>query len=107
MNDIASPISNLLLLAQHTTIVHHIPGRIRLRISLAGAAIAAGIDLDELGSRVPGIRGIRVNALVGSVVIEYDRHRLPPDLWEDLAGISGNPEAACEIEERLALLRQS
>ncbi|MFZ2447755.1 MAG: HMA2 domain-containing protein [Syntrophobacteraceae bacterium] len=97
-------ISDVLLLARHVSIVHHIPGRIRLRVSPSGVALASGLDLNQLIDCIPGVIGIRVNALVGSIVIEYDPDRLSPDLWEAMARSNGDPESVSEIEGRLAMV---
>ena len=97
-------ISDLLLLARHVNIVHHIPGRIRLRVTPSGVALACGVNLNQLIDCIPGVLGIRVNALVGSIVIEYDPDRLSPDLWESLVRSNGDPESASEIKGRLVMI---
>ncbi|MEN6441656.1 MAG: hypothetical protein ABFD97_24105 [Syntrophobacter sp.] len=103
-DDKYAAIQDLLRLAVHTTIVHHIPGRIRLRVLPSGAWIARGIDLDELKRHVPGIMGVRVNILVGSVVVEYDRNELAPGLWEEFSKLRNDPGLASEMETRLVSL---
>lgn len=97
-------VDDLLLLARHVDIVHHIPGRIRLRLSPSVVKVAGKMDLDRLMHDIPGVVRARVNAIVGSVVIEYDRDRLSPDLWESMVRCKSDPEAASKIEGRLAAL---
>lgn len=97
-------IGKLVLLVGHTKIVHHISGRIRLRVLPSGIAVARKIDLDQLKEHLQGIKGVRVNAIVGSVVIEYDPVLISPSLWEDLAGSNANPERVSILEATLAAL---
>lgn len=105
MNDVKSTVvTNLLRIAPHLQIVHHIPGRIRLRISPSGLQTAMEIDLRQIRDNVPGILSLRINALVGSIVIEYDRNRLNPDLWNLLSRLRKAPELRAEAESRLTSL---
>jgi hypothetical protein len=84
-------------------IVHHIPGRLRLRLLLddlsesllAGAQAFRGA-LD--GS--PGIRSIRVNALARSCTIEYDPREIPLEAWPDFLG-GVESEAAAVLRQML------
>lgn len=98
---------NLVLLARHVQIVHHIPGRIRLRLLPSIAKVADKIEPDRLMKSVPGIIDARFRMAVGSIVIEYDSNRLPPDLWEQMVKRNNGPEAASEIEARIAQLFDS
>jgi hypothetical protein len=97
-------IQSLLRLAPHTQIVHHIPGRIRLRILPSGLAAVRGVNLEDIENNMPGILGIRVNRLIGSVVIEYDQNRLQSDFWESLSNLGKSPELAMGVEDRLRSL---
>jgi hypothetical protein len=97
-------VGDLLLLARHTNIVHHIPGRIRLRLLPSVVKVAGGMDLDHLMNCLPGIIKTRVNTIVGSVVIEYDHKQLSPELWESMVKCSGDPEGVSKMENRLAEL---
>jgi hypothetical protein len=106
-NQVQTLISDLLLLARHASIVHHIPGRIRLRLSPSVVNVLDKVSVDQLMNRIPGIIKTRVNMIVGSVVIEYDHHRLSPDLWESIKRYDGDPDEASEIEGRLAALLKS
>ncbi|MCU0589680.1 MAG: hypothetical protein MUF52_16215 [Syntrophobacteraceae bacterium] len=94
-------IADLLLLAPHTEIVHHIPGRIRLRLGKSGLGVLARTDVETLLRHVPGIRSLRVNRLVGSLTLEYDESRLPHGLWERLAALRERPDLRGEVEEWL------
>jgi hypothetical protein len=94
-------IADLLLLAPHTEIVHHIPGRIRLRLKRSGLEVISRIDVEALMHSVPGIRNLRINPLVGSLTLEYDQKRLPYSLWERLGALHTRPELRDQVEALL------
>jgi len=82
-------LGELLALRQALGIVHHIPGRIRLRLGSAISEWAAGEGFDgdqALGwlQSIPSVLGIRLNPAAASLIIEYDSIRLDPDWWETL-----------------------
>lgn len=88
----------LLDLRRHLSIVHHLPGRIRLRLGAALWGSAARIERDRfrtLLDGLDGIRDVRVNVAVASVVIEYDPEQIPPDNWETL--VRGSAAAAGDL----------
>lgn len=70
-------------------IAHHIPGRIRLKLeSLPSGSVLALPALaerfkDALASH-PAIRGVAVNPLARSCVVEYNPALLPGSVWSDL-----------------------
>jgi hypothetical protein len=91
-------LATLLGLRRHLSIVHHMPGRIRLRLgpSLWGSASRLDRDLFQgLLDHLDGIHDVRVNKAVASVIIEYDPHRVPPDDWETL--VRGDATAAGDV----------
>ncbi|MDR3554732.1 MAG: hypothetical protein P4L55_08250 [Syntrophobacteraceae bacterium] len=96
-----SILGDLLILGKHARIVHHIPGRIRFRVSPSIERAASRVDFDRLMKSIPGVLKTRINVIVGTVVIEYDPQRLLPDMWELIAGCSGDPEASAQLEARL------
>lgn len=82
-------------------IVHHIPGRVRLKLvkSLPGsrpsgvdAASARGVP--PVLEKVRGIRSLRVNLLARSCTIEYDPRVIPGPAWDDL--LAGRDTAAAQ-----------
>lgn len=100
-----SPVTEQLVrLAPHMQLAHHIPGRIRLRIRHSGLEAAQNIDIHDVARSVPGIRGIRLNPFNRSVVIEYDSVLFPPDLWETMLQLGSRPELLPEVRERLQRL---
>ncbi len=93
MNALAN-VDDLLSLRHALGIVHHVPGRIRLRLGPAiwDWAQSSGLDRAEAGAwlegldggAVRGIIGARLNMAAASLVIEYDHQRLQPLWWETL-----------------------
>ncbi|MHC1743837.1 MAG: HMA2 domain-containing protein [Syntrophobacteraceae bacterium] len=101
-------VDNLLLLAPHTEIVHHIPGRIRLRVARSGIQLATRIDVQALLRAIPGILQVRVNPVVGSVVVDYDSQKLPStpmgEAWE--AQVRCIPSASTEARPGILELKR-
>lgn len=94
----AAEIESLLELRRHMAIVHHLPGRIRLRFGPALWGKAAHLDRDlfqKIVTHLEGIRDVRLNRAVASVVIEYDPSQVHPDAWETLA--HGDSDAAAAL----------
>ena len=79
--------SRLAGLLPHLRIVHHVRGRLRVRLH-AGVLgwLAQGPDTapEAWLARWPGITALHLNKAVASLVIEYDAHRIPPQWWERL-----------------------
>ncbi|MGB9500405.1 MAG: HMA2 domain-containing protein [Dissulfuribacterales bacterium] len=100
-------IPALLDIIPHLEIAHHIPGRIRLRISSSGIESLQGVDLASHVNQIPGILSVRVNALALSATVEYDPERLDPELWEALAGLKDQQEQTKEVVDRLLALWES
>ncbi len=94
-------IADLLLLAPHTEIVHHIPGRIRLRLKRSGLEVISRVDVEALMRSIPGIRNLRVNPVVGSLTVGYDENKLPYSLWERLGSLRTRPELKDQVEKLL------
>lgn len=97
-------IDGLLRIAPHVAIAHHIPGRIRLKISLEGARAVNGGGIAMDGIRIPGIRSMRINGFARSVVIEYDEKIIPHDFWVSLGEIGSRPDLATQTVSRLRTL---
>ncbi|MBB4305424.1 hypothetical protein GGD81_004501 [Rhodobium orientis] len=86
-------------------IAHHIPGRIRLSVSLkaltSGPKLSPG-TVETLLARLEGIMSVRINRAAGSATVAYDPNTFPPDLWSKI--IAGDrPEVDAEIRRRLDL----
>lgn len=73
--------------AEYFTLVHHTPGRIRLRASLKlkKKVSESDLDLDSLQNKIqniPVIKNIKFNRLIGSLTLEYDAKLFEPSLWD-------------------------
>ncbi|MFC0712000.1 HMA2 domain-containing protein [Azorhizophilus paspali] len=85
----------------HIRIVHHIHGRIRLKLvsgyeSLAGRSRQAR-RFQSILDRTPGIHSVRVNPLARSCSVEYDPQVIPAEAWGDfLAGVDSPAAVALE-----------
>lgn len=80
--------SDLQLLKDYFSIIHHTKGRIRLRASarLKNATQDKGVNprlLLEVLEQIPMIYSVKWNLLVGSLTICYDAKVLNPKIWED------------------------
>lgn len=96
--DDAPDLASLLGLRRHLSIVHHLPGRIRLRLGPSLWGNASQFDqgrFQGLLDRLEGIRDVRVNKAVATVIIEYDPQRVPPGDWETL--VRGDAAAAGDV----------
>jgi len=55
--------------------IHHVPGRLRVRIPGLKSNVAAGQDLKRALLEVAGISEVELNPRTGSVLVHYDRRR--------------------------------
>lgn len=99
-----SGIEQIVRVAEHLKVVHHVPGRIRLRFSMAAVKASRSMDLPGLLKTIPGVRKLRVNSAAMSIVVDYDPARLPFDLWQMLVDIPREPESTRIFLERLDTL---
>lgn len=94
MNEI---LQSLLPLRAHLSVVHHVPGRLRLRLGSGILALSGSADPKRFAAlleKVEGIRNVRINPAAASVVVQYDAQRLPPELWQTLLEGSDTEVAA-------------
>jgi len=78
-------------IAKYFTIVHHVNGRLRVRVNPKITTQSNSIslkDIEDLPSKINGIKSIKINKIVASVTISYDASIFPPSSWNDL--IDGN-----------------
>ncbi|PIE68763.1 MAG: hypothetical protein CSA21_05715 [Deltaproteobacteria bacterium] len=71
-------------LRQGLTVVHHIPGRIRVKLTMKVAARSDVQQFLEEYRDLPGIGEVRVNRMARSAAITYDRDLIPPRELEEL-----------------------
>lgn len=100
-------IDRLIELAVQSDIVHHIPGRIRLKVKLAALLRARDLEISDLVDRFAGILDARANAGARSIVISYDTGTIPPTLWEHLVNGKSDPPQQQAMREQLARLAVS
>ncbi|HEY3908623.1 MAG TPA: hypothetical protein VGM07_01880 [Stellaceae bacterium] len=68
-----------------TLYIHHVPGRLRLRIARLKASPRACDDALAAIAEIPGVVDASANPDTGSLLIHYDRHRAAPEaLWRAL-----------------------
>lgn len=98
----------LLALLPKVRVVHHIPGRIRLKLvdlELPSATRLPGRGalrkVDDIAARIPGVRSLRLNPLARSCAVEYDPRIIPEQAWGDL--LAGTRSPAARILEEILL----
>jgi hypothetical protein len=96
-------LERLFELACHIEIAHHIPGRIRLKLKLAGLSVAQDIELENL-MNFAGITETRTNIAARSIVISYDNALIAPELWDRLIDAGKNPSLRPPLKEELERL---
>jgi hypothetical protein len=78
----------LVELAQYFTIIHHIKGRIRIRVSSKikeqQNSTVTLRDIENLPQTIDGINKIKINKIVGSITVEYDHEIFKKELWDNL-----------------------
>jgi hypothetical protein len=97
-------INTVVRLAPHVEICHHIPGRIRLKISLSALSLLDATGISGTIQEIPGVMSQRINLSARSVLIEYDRKLIPYDLWELLGQIRCRPELGPVASELMEIL---
>lgn len=96
-----SDARTLISLRTRVVIVHHLPGRIRLRARSFSRHELPRLRrgaLRTLLDRLDFIRNVRVNPAAASAVIDYDPLRLPAAHWETL--LRGEEIAATDLLEQ-------
>jgi len=81
----------IIKIAAYFTIIHHVKGRLRVRVNPKIAKENNSISLKEienLPQKISGIKSIKINKIVASVTIVYDPAIFEYNIWEDL--IKGN-----------------
>ena len=67
--------------------IHHIPGRLRVRVNPEIKEFSKGIKVEDVESMVRnirGIKGVKINKAIASITITYDPVIFPKQMWEDL-----------------------
>jgi hypothetical protein len=71
-------------LQKYLHVVHHVPGRLRIKFDVALAGHPRAGDILNPQNPIPGIKNVRLNMGARSVIIEYDRERIQPELLQEL-----------------------
>ncbi len=79
-------------LRRHFTIAHHIPGRMRVKFDASVISNPIIKDflsknnnsMDTIYTIIPGAESIRLNLWACSIIIEYDKTRIKPELIKEL-----------------------
>lgn len=85
-------------------IVHHVPGRIRVKANWNGARKLAGVKSSELEAviaAIPGIVEYRINKKALSVIINYDPEIIPFSLWEAAGRLNHDPRGREAVRGQL------
>lgn len=123
------PLQDIAQVAEFFSIVHHIPGRIRIRVNVSKLPAikkwANETSLREILSAkeakqgdkggdegkggenfiitllqgLPAVKTIKVNAIVGSATIEYDKALFAPSLWENWVKKENLEEICAKLNE--------
>lgn len=80
----------------HAYVVHHVRGRMRLRLPRAKGDAAALNEIREFVCSIPGVSKVEVNPVTGSVLVQYD-HTTQPEFQDEL-------QRRGESEELLSLV---
>lgn len=89
-------------------VVHHVPGRLRVRfVGAGGPALHVGSlrDFRRFVEDIPGVERLRISPATLSAVVEYDQSALPPGEWDTL--INGPEQAARQAFDRLTAASQA
>jgi hypothetical protein len=92
-------VAKVLKLRTWVQIVHHIPGRIRLKYRLGIIAHFARFnarDIERVLDDIPAFRNYKLNRSTASILIEYDPDLVNPSLLEALFSLDDAiAERAC------------
>lgn len=84
----------LVAMASYFTTIHHVQGRLRVRVSSKIKQENENVtlkDIEAIPEKIVGIKKLKINKIVGSITIEYDHAIFKKELWDDL--IAGeNPD---------------
>ena len=79
--------TQLASLLPHLHIIHHVRGRLRVRLHPGVSGWLAqwpNAAPESWLARLPDITALHLNKAAASLVIEYDARRIPPQWWERL-----------------------
>lgn len=89
-------------LRRHVRVAHHVPGRIRLKLSGLSFGELRGLDPRPFAGFLDGIEAVtsvRVNRAALSAVVEYDPARMSAADWSGL--LEGSPQDVAAVLARI------
>lgn len=89
-------------IASYFKVVHHVAGRLRVRVNPKIKELSNGIcleDIEQIPKKINGIKSIKINKIVASITIEYDNAIFPKQTWEDLIERRNLEEITKKINE--------
>lgn len=94
---------DILKISSYFSKIHHTPGRLRVKIDKTILNEVQNISLEDittLPQQIEGLKEIKVNKIMATATILYDKSIFKPELWENL--ISGeNLDEAVELLNNL------
>jgi hypothetical protein len=84
-----NPVAARVAAPIRTEIVHHVPGRLRLRSASLHRNAPASVAARRRLRHIDGVTAVTANSCTGSLLIEYDRTRLSLDDLRRLLGRHG------------------
>jgi hypothetical protein len=75
--------------AFEVSLVHHLPGRLRLRSAALKGNARAGENARELLAEIAGLRSVTANPQTGSLLLDYDPAVIAPDRIAELLASRG------------------
>jgi hypothetical protein len=91
-------IQTIIELQPYISVVHHVKGRIRLKVAsnLIKKFVHSGFsDMESFFHSIEGVKDIRIIWSARSVVICYDPHLISPELWKRL--LTGDEEEVAKV----------
>jgi len=79
-------------------VVHHVPGRMRLRLDPQLRGHPAAKVLGQWKANGSGVLSTRLNLLARSLVIEYDPKRIDPRTLEEFLTEADDERAKAQVE---------
>ncbi|CCH50179.1 HMA2 domain-containing protein [Pseudodesulfovibrio piezophilus] len=87
-------------LRKYLSIKHSLPGRIRIKFSLAIMSDPEALKLAQSPPEMPeAVTDTQLNLFSRTLLIEYDAERVPPALLEELITTDDDVRAAEVVEE--------
>lgn len=78
-------------LLAHLRIVHHVQGRVRVRLLPEVLELLPKLNTnkpEDWLANIPGVIDLRLNTEAASLTIQYDSNRIQPQWWERLLCVS-------------------